>query len=182
MSTKSLQPCLSLCNPKDCSPPGSSVHGILQAKILEWVAIPSSRGSSWPRDRTHFSYISCTGRQILYHQHHLGSPYIIYTYVIRTHTIYMLYTCVIYARVTCIYIYNVHICCIYTGIICTHIYIYTLNIYINIYLYLYIHIYVFFLRFFSIVSYYKILNTVPIHLVLVGWLFYIYSSVYMWRW
>ena len=148
MSTKSLQPCLSLCNPKDCSPPGSSVHGILQAKILEWVAIPSSRGSSWPRDRTHFSYISCTGRQILYHQHHLGNPYIIYTYVIRTHTIYMLYTCVIYARGTCIYIYNVHICCIYTGIICTHLYIHVkyihkyipISIYtyiLNIYIYMY---------------------------------------------
>ena len=40
-----------LCNPMDCSPPGSSVHGILQARILEWVAVPSSRGSSPPRDR-----------------------------------------------------------------------------------------------------------------------------------
>ena len=38
--------CLTLCNPMDCSPPGSSVHGILQARILEWVAIPFSRGSS----------------------------------------------------------------------------------------------------------------------------------------
>ena len=46
-----------LCDPKDCSPPGSSVHRILQARILEWVAIPFSRGSSWPRDRTHFSCI-----------------------------------------------------------------------------------------------------------------------------
>ena len=44
--------CLTLCNPKDCSPPGSSVHGILQARILEWVAISSSRGSFQPRDRT----------------------------------------------------------------------------------------------------------------------------------
>ena len=51
--------CLTLCHPMDCSPPGSSVHGILQARILEWVALPSSRGSSWPRDRTHISYISC---------------------------------------------------------------------------------------------------------------------------
>ena len=42
-----------LCNPVDCSPPGSSVHGILQAKILEWVAISFSRGSFWPRDWTH---------------------------------------------------------------------------------------------------------------------------------
>ena len=45
--------------PRDCSPPGSSVHGILSARILEWVAIVSSRGSSWPRDRTHISCISC---------------------------------------------------------------------------------------------------------------------------
>ena len=40
---KLLQSCLALCNPMDCSPPGSSVHGILQARILQWVAIPSSR-------------------------------------------------------------------------------------------------------------------------------------------
>ena len=44
------QSCLILCDPMDCSPPGSSVHGILQARILEWVTMPSSRGSSWPRD------------------------------------------------------------------------------------------------------------------------------------
>ena len=43
---KSLQSCLTLCHPMECSPPGSSVHGILQARILEWVAGPSSRGSS----------------------------------------------------------------------------------------------------------------------------------------
>jgi len=41
-----------LCNPVDCSPPGSSVHGILQARILEWFAISSSRGSSLPKDHT----------------------------------------------------------------------------------------------------------------------------------
>ena len=44
--------CPTLCDPMDCSPPGSSVHGILQAIILEWVAISSSRGSSWPRGQT----------------------------------------------------------------------------------------------------------------------------------
>ena len=44
MYAKSLQSCLTLSDPKDCSPPGSSVHGILQARILEWVAMPSSRG------------------------------------------------------------------------------------------------------------------------------------------
>ena len=52
MHAKLLQLCLTLCDPMDCSPPGSSVHGILQAKILEWVAVPSSRGSSQPRGRT----------------------------------------------------------------------------------------------------------------------------------
>ena len=45
----------------DRGPPGSSVHGILQARILEWVAMPSSRGSSWPRDQTQVSFISCIG-------------------------------------------------------------------------------------------------------------------------
>ena len=44
--------CPSLCEPRDCSPPGSSAHGILQAGILEWVATPSFRGSSQPKDRT----------------------------------------------------------------------------------------------------------------------------------
>ena len=49
---KSLQSCPALCDPRDCSPPSASVHGILQAKILEWVAMPSSRGSFQPRDQT----------------------------------------------------------------------------------------------------------------------------------
>ena len=55
---KSLQPCLTLGHPMDCSPPGSSVLGTFQARMLEWVAVPSSRGSSRPRDGTHVSYIS----------------------------------------------------------------------------------------------------------------------------
>ena len=50
--------CLTLCNPMDYSLPGSSVHGILQAIILEWVAISFSRGSSPPRNRTWVSYIA----------------------------------------------------------------------------------------------------------------------------
>ena len=61
------QSCPTLCNPMDCGPPGSSVHGILQARIMEWVAMPSSRGSSWHRNRTCFSCVSCIGRQILSH-------------------------------------------------------------------------------------------------------------------
>ena len=62
MCAKSLQSCLTLCNPMDCRSPGSSVHGILQARILEWVAMPSSRGSSQSRGQTHVSYVSCIGR------------------------------------------------------------------------------------------------------------------------
>ena len=50
--------CLTLCGPMGCSLPSSSVHGIFQARILEWVAISFSRGSSWPRDRTCVSFIS----------------------------------------------------------------------------------------------------------------------------
>ena len=49
----------------DCSPPGCSVHGTLQARILEWVAVPFSRGSSRPRDRTLISYISCLAGSLL---------------------------------------------------------------------------------------------------------------------
>ena len=64
---KSLQSCRTLCDPKDCSPPGSSVHGILQARILEWVVMPSSRVSSWPRDRTCVSCSSCITGRFFYH-------------------------------------------------------------------------------------------------------------------
>ena len=70
---KSLQSCLTLCNPMDYSLPGSSVHGILQARILKRVAKTSSRGSSRSRDRACVSYLSCVGGQALYHQYHLGS-------------------------------------------------------------------------------------------------------------
>ena len=63
--------------PMHCSLPGSSVQGILQARILEWVAISSSRGSSRPRDRTYVSFISGIGRQILYQLSHKGSPRIL---------------------------------------------------------------------------------------------------------
>ena len=66
MHPQSLQSCPTLCDPVDCSPPGSSVHRIIQSRMLEWVAMPSSRQSSWPRDWTHVSYISCTDWQVLY--------------------------------------------------------------------------------------------------------------------
>ena len=62
-----LSPIWLFCNPMDCSSPGSSVHGISQARILKWVAISFSRESSWPRDRTH---VSCFGRRLLYQQSH----------------------------------------------------------------------------------------------------------------
>ena len=58
-AAKSLQSCLTLCNPMDCSPPGSSVHEIFEARILEWVAMPFFGGSSQPREG---------GRWILYHR------------------------------------------------------------------------------------------------------------------
>ena len=51
----------------NCSPPNSSFHGILQARILEWVAVSSSSGSSSPKDQTPISWIPCFGRQIIYH-------------------------------------------------------------------------------------------------------------------
>ena len=55
MHAKSLQYCLTLCNPIDCNPLDFSVHGILQARILEWVAMASSMESFQPRDRSHVS-------------------------------------------------------------------------------------------------------------------------------
>ena len=56
------QSCLTLCDPLDCRPPGSSVYGILLARLLEWVAIPFSRGSSQPGDRT---WVSCIAGRFL---------------------------------------------------------------------------------------------------------------------
>ena len=66
LSSLSAQSCLTLCDPVDCGPP-FSVHGISQARILEWVAISFPRESSWPRDWTCISWVSCTGSWILYH-------------------------------------------------------------------------------------------------------------------
>ena len=62
----SLQSCPTLYDPVDCSPIGSPVCGILQARILEWVVIPFSRGSSQPESQTSVSSVSCIGRQVLY--------------------------------------------------------------------------------------------------------------------
>ena len=68
------QLCLTLWDPMDYNPPGSSIHGISQARMLEWAAISFSRWSSWPRDGTHISGSSCIGKRILDHLRHLGSP------------------------------------------------------------------------------------------------------------
>ena len=67
MCAKSLQLCWTLCNPMDCNLPGFSVHGILQARILDWVAISTPRGYSRHKDQTHVSYVSCIARQVRYH-------------------------------------------------------------------------------------------------------------------
>ena len=55
------------CDPMDCRLSSSSVHEISQTRILEWVPISFSRGSSWPKDQTYVSYVSCIGRWVLYH-------------------------------------------------------------------------------------------------------------------
>ena len=65
MHTKSPQSCPTLCDTMEYSLPGSSIHGILQARILEWVAMYFSRESSQPRYQTHVSYVSCIGRWAL---------------------------------------------------------------------------------------------------------------------
>ena len=101
-----------LHDPMECSPPGSSVHGILWARILEWVAISFSRGSSLPSD------LHC--RQVLHHLSHQGSPY---------------YVCVCVCVCVYIYIYIHMYICVYIYIhmyICTYMYIY-------IYIHMYVH-------------------------------------------
>ena len=66
------QSCPTLCNPIDCSPAGSSAHGIFQARILEWADISFSRGSSWPRDRT---WVSCVAGRFFFTTELPGKPY-----------------------------------------------------------------------------------------------------------
>ena len=76
--TKSLQSSPTVCSPIDCNLPGSSIHRILQARILGWVALPFSRESSLPRDQTSVSYVSFISRWKLDHQHNLESPTYVY--------------------------------------------------------------------------------------------------------
>ena len=66
--------------PVECSLPGPSVHGISQARILEWIVISFSRGSFWPRDWTGISRVSCTGRRVLYPQQSKGRDYNLWTH------------------------------------------------------------------------------------------------------
>ena len=71
VAATSLQLCLTLCNPMDCNLPGSSIHAILQARILEWVVMLSARRSSQPWDRTQVSLIA----GVLYYLSQQGSPH-----------------------------------------------------------------------------------------------------------
>ena len=66
MCAKSLQSCLTLCDPADCSLSGTSVHGILQARILKWVVISLSRGSSWPRNQSNPCFLNCLSLPVAY--------------------------------------------------------------------------------------------------------------------
>ena len=72
-SSAHAQSCPILCDPMDCSPLGSSVHGTLQERTLQCAAISSSRGSSWLRNQTLISCVSCTGRWILHQLGHQGN-------------------------------------------------------------------------------------------------------------
>ena len=81
MCAQSLQSCPTLWDPMDFGPPGSCAHGILQEGILEWVAMPSSRGSPDPRiELVCLFFVSCIGRQVLY----LGRPIV---FVLKSKTI-----------------------------------------------------------------------------------------------
>ena len=79
------QSCRTLCNPMDCSPPGSSVHGILQARVLEWVAIPFSKGSSQPSNQTQVSCIAGGFFTFCSREALGGVPLFPYLAVINTH-------------------------------------------------------------------------------------------------
>ena len=69
------QSCPAVCDPMDCSPPGSSIHGIFPGRVLEWVAMPSSRGSSHPSDQWNLGLLH--HRQTLYHLSYPGRPIVL---------------------------------------------------------------------------------------------------------
>ena len=85
---------LTLCDLMDCSPPGSSVLGIPQARILEWVAISSCLGSSWPRDGTWVSWVFCIGRGDSLPLSHLGIPQILANELININSLSSCYSSV----------------------------------------------------------------------------------------
>ena len=100
------QLCLLLCDPMDCSLPGSSVDGIIQARILEWVAISSSRQASQPGNLLH-------GRWILYHYICIYLFIYVYIYIyIYIHTYLYIYT---YTYIFCVYIYMYVYLYVYIG-------------------------------------------------------------------
>ena len=88
LQAQSLQSCLTLYDPMDCSPPGSSVYGRTGLGCHA-----SSRGSSRFRDQTHDSYVSCIGRQVLYHKHQLGSlkPALVYNKFSNSYSLVIVY-------------------------------------------------------------------------------------------
>ena len=104
----------------DCILPGSSVHGILQARILEWGTISFSRGSFWLRDQTHISCISCIGRKIPYHSAIWEARKKAYTWMNLSTCENMRYTVIF------IYIYNIY-----------YIYVWWCYIYMMFYIYIY---------------------------------------------
>ena len=90
--------CVLLFDPVDCSPPGFSVHGIIQARILEQVAIPSSRGSFWPRGWLCISYISCIGNgffttSVTWEAHPGPAPRLSKPHLGDVQTVYVIQTC-----------------------------------------------------------------------------------------
>ena len=83
MHVKSFQLCPTLCDPMDCSLPGSHVHWILQARILEWVAMLSFRGPSWPRVWTLVSFVFSIVQRVLYLYEFLNFGYLVHLYLIN---------------------------------------------------------------------------------------------------
>ena len=109
-----VQSSLTLCDPMDWSPPGSSVHRISQARILEWVAISFPRGSSRPRDRT---CISCIGRWTLEPLSHQGSPFFVLEVDITTIAFFWL----VLAWYILFYLFfNLFISCYFKCVTCRH--------------------------------------------------------------
>ena len=125
------QSCPTLCDSMDCNPTGSSVSGIFQARVLEWVATSSSRGSSWPRDRTTVSCVSCIGRQILSHWTTWEAPMCkIYTSILKLPTYHVCeisYLIVILMNIFCI-IDSMHQTLLYTVVYVLH---WSLNLWTN---------------------------------------------------